>query len=134
MHFATVFIIYHQCLLIYSLFGRYILFSVFMLIFGIVQTCVYCPWSTKLTVKYFTILCYIFTSMNSLSISWLLVIFVLGNTYKFLLHKDFTFGMHIYPFTSMTTYGFLIWQTYFSFLVYTITFWNCTHMCIYPKN
>ena len=33
-------------------------------------------------------------------------------------------------FTSMTTYGFLIWQTYYFFLIYANIFWICPHPCI----
>ena len=49
------------------------------------------------------------------------------------IHKEFTFGSHICSFIPMTTYGFLVWQTYFFFLIYVNIFWNYTYMCIYTK-
>ena len=44
MHLATIFILYHESSLMYSLFGRHILFSVFILItLETLHTCVYYP-------------------------------------------------------------------------------------------
>ena len=35
--------------------------------------------------------------------------------------------------SSITTYVFLVWQTYFFFFIYANNFWNCTHIGIYTK-
>ena len=48
-------------------------------------------------------------------------------------HKYFTFCRHICSFTSMTT-CFLLWWTYFFFLIYANDFWNYTHMCIFTNS
>ena len=52
----------------------------------------------------------------------------LANAYEVFtaIHNHFTFGSCI--FKSMTTYRFLIWQTYFFFLI-----WNCTE-CVYIQS
>ena len=43
----------------------------------------------------------------------------------------YEFGSFINPFSSMTTYVFLVWQTYFFFLIYANTFWKLyTHVVI----
>ena len=52
---------------------------------------------------------------DMLSILSLAVIFAFANAYNIFttIHKDFTFGSHIYSFTPMTTYVLLVWQTLF---------------------
>ena len=45
----------------------------------------------------------------------------------------YAFDSHINSFLSMTTNIFLVWQTYFSFLIYAFNFENYTHMYIYTK-
>ena len=45
----------------------------------------------------------------------------------------YAFGNHIYSFSPMFTYIFLVWQTYFFFLIYTNDCWNCSLMCISTK-
>ena len=124
----------------YFLFGRHILFPVFMSItLETVYTCVSCPWSvTSDSLNYSTFVSHIcsFASMiPCLSFPCLAVISFLQMPIKFLLliHKDFTFGSHICSFTSVTTYVFFVWQTYFFFLIYVKIFWNCTYMYIYTK-
>ena len=48
------------------------------------------------------------------------VIFVFANAYTVftVIHKHFTFGSYICSFTSITTYGFFVWQTYISFSLF----------------
>ena len=45
----------------------------------------------------------------------------------------YAFGNHIYSLSSMTTYIFLAWQTYFIFCINTNNIENCSHMCIMPR-
>ena len=47
------------------------------------------------------------------------------------IHKHFTFGNHSCSLTSINTYRFFVWQTYFLFLIYANMFWNYTHVYIY---
>ena len=49
------------------------------------------------------------------------------------IHKHFTFGNHTCSFTSMTTYWFLTWQTYFFLSVMPIPF-EIVYTCVYIQN
>ena len=44
----------------------------------------------------------------------------------------YAYGNNIYSLSSITTYVFLVWQTYFVFCIYANSFGNCTHMYIMP--
>ena len=79
--------------------------------------------------------CLFFHIYDPLSIPCLEVIFI-ANSYDLFttIHKDFTFCSHACSITSMTTYRFLVCQTYFFFFIYVNNFWNCTSMCTYTKD
>ena len=49
------------------------------------------------------------------------------------MHKFYAFNSHIYLFSFMTTYIFLVLQIYYFFLRYANNFGNCKHMHIYTK-
>ena len=44
------------------------------------------------------------------------------------MHIFYVFDKHIYFLTSMTTYIFLVWKTYFVFCIYANNLGNCTHV------
>ena len=50
------------------------------------------------------------------------------------LYQISSYYYYIYSFSSMTTYLFPVWQTYFFFFIYANNFWNCANICIYTKH
>ena len=103
MHLATIFICYHEWTLMFSLFGRRILFSFFMPItLEIVHTCVSCQWSFKLTAS---------------NILHSYAIFVLSHL---LAHRYSLFRTHIY-----CSFFFFFLQIPMKFLLHCIKFYIC---------
>ena len=49
------------------------------------------------------------------------------------MHMDYAFDNHIYSFSSMTTYAFPVWQTYFFPSFMPITF-EIIHKCVSIQN
>ena len=138
MLLAIIFILYHQWTVLYSLFGRHSLFSVFMPITLDTVHMYIIPMKCLVdSLKYFTLVTHICSFIpDTLSVSFFgsHICFLCTNAYEVFtaIHKHFTFYSRTCSFTSMTTYEFLACQTYFFSLFIPVSF-ETVHMCIYTK-
>ena len=82
--------------------------------------------------KYFKLASYIFFIhiYDPLSIPCLAVIFIFANSYEVLpaIHKYFTFHSYSCSFPCIKTHVFLLWQTYFFFLINASNFQHYSHV------
>ena len=101
--------------------GRHMFFLIYTNNFRhFTPLCIYtqclCPWSVKEQLQIIYILQrYLFFDISDhLSISCLADMLVFAKAYENLsgIYKYFTFENHVYSFTSMITYVFLVWQSY----------------------